>query len=115
MSFNRLKYDSCSYKSALSQSIGHLDHIFDSARFEHEDKCYQEKGMVAGPSASHIKGNMVDLESDLIGITRPSTLCDNFKHTIPTGDVIYPKEYSKFAEVPNIHTELKNIPTCKKM
>jgi len=115
MSFNRLKYDTCSYKSALSQSIGHLDHIFDTSRFEHKNKCFQEKGMIGGPSASHIKGNIVDLESDLIGITRPSTLCDDHKHSIPSGDVIYPKEYSKFAEVPHIHTELKNIPTCKKM
>jgi hypothetical protein len=32
-----------------------------------------ELGLIAGNNVSHIAGNMIDLESDLRGITRPNT------------------------------------------
>lgn len=40
-------------------------------------------GVVGGNEVSLIKGNRVDLESDLLGITRPNTWCTDRKHLPP--------------------------------
>lgn len=40
-------------------------------------------GVVGGNEVSLIKGNRVDLESDLQGITRPNTWCKDRKHLPP--------------------------------
>lgn len=41
-------------------------------------------GLVGGNEVSIIKGSMVDLESDLQGITRPNTDCPGREHKPPT-------------------------------
>lgn len=43
-------------------------------------------GVVGGNEVSLIKGNRVDLESDLYGITRPNTWCMDRKHLPPKQD-----------------------------
>lgn len=43
-------------------------------------------GLVGGNEVSLIKGNMVDLESDLRGITLPNTFCPWRKYQAPTAD-----------------------------
>jgi hypothetical protein len=40
-------------------------------------------GLVGGNEVSLIKGNRVDLESDLYGITRPNTWCPKREHLPP--------------------------------
>ena len=40
-------------------------------------------GLVGGNDVSLIKGNRVDLESDLLGITRPNTWCNFREHQPP--------------------------------
>lgn len=40
-------------------------------------------GVVGGNEVSLIKGNRVDLESDLFGITRPNTWCPTREHLPP--------------------------------
>ncbi len=40
-------------------------------------------GLVGGNDVSLIKGNRVDLESDLMGITRPNTWCNTREHLPP--------------------------------
>tara|TARA_A100000164_G_scaffold368201_1_gene391130 strand:+ start:234 stop:539 length:306 start_codon:yes stop_codon:yes gene_type:complete len=40
-----------------------------------------ELGTVGGTNVSHIKGNLVDLETDLLGITRKASLCPTQKFT----------------------------------
>jgi len=39
-----------------------------------------ELGLVGGTAVSHIQGNLVDLETDLMGITRKASLCPTNKY-----------------------------------
>ena len=75
MSSNRLIYDTCAYKHELSQSVGPLQYILNPMKYENCNKCRMELGIVGGTAVSHIKGNLVDLETDLRGQTRRTTKC----------------------------------------
>lgn len=44
-------------------------------KFEHPHKCRNALGLVGGSEVSNISGNIVDLESDLLGITRVQSKC----------------------------------------
>ena len=79
MSSNRLIYDTCEYKTRLNESVGTLQYILDSGRYENCNKCRMELGVVGGTAVSHIQGNLVDLETDLMGITRKASLCPTKK------------------------------------
>ena len=89
MSFNRLKYDTCSYEHSLAESVGTLGWILDPSRFENCNKCRIEFGVVGGTNVSHIKGNLVDLETDLRGTTRLASKCPTLKYQnpCPQGDM----------------------------
>ena len=75
MSFNRLAYDHCRYSRELNENTNILKYIINPVRFEHPDKCRPELGIVAGPNVSQVKGNVIDLESELLGITRNLSKC----------------------------------------
>ena len=79
MSSNRLMYDTCEYKTRLNESVQPLNYMLDPMRYENCNKCRMELGILGGTSASHIKGNLVDLETDLKGITRKASLCPSQK------------------------------------
>ena len=83
MSFNRLQYDNCAYTHQLHESVGTLAYILDPSRYENCNKCRMEFGLVGGTNVSHIKGNLVDLETDLKGITRLATKCPTKKYLNP--------------------------------
>ena len=89
MSFNRLSYDNCAYEHQLSESVGTLAYVLDPMRYENCNKCRIEYGVVGGTNVSHVKGNLVDLESDLLGTTRLNSRCPTFKYQspCPTGDM----------------------------
>ena len=57
-----------------------LEYMLDSARYENCNKCRMELGLVGGTAVSHIQGNLVDLETDLMGITRKASLCPQKKY-----------------------------------
>jgi hypothetical protein len=75
MSFNHLSDDSCTYTRGLKENVGILSYILSPHRFENENKCRHELGLVAGTAVSHVRGNLVDLESELRGQTRYLTKC----------------------------------------
>ena len=79
-SWNRLRYDPCEYKQTLTQSTDPLGYMLFPPKFESPDKCRNQLGLVAGNDVSNVRGNMVDLESDLFGITRNNTKCDAGKY-----------------------------------
>lgn len=89
MSFNRLDYDTCAYQQYLNESVGVASHIMDTNRFENSRKCRMELGILGGTAVSNIKGNMVDLESDLRNQTRMLSKCPTMKYMspCPTGDI----------------------------
>ena len=75
MSSNRLIYDTCAYSTKMNESVGPLQYILNPMKYENCKKCRHELGLVGGTAVSHIKGNLVDLENDLRGATRVSSLC----------------------------------------
>ena len=80
MSSNRLMYDTCEYKTRLNESSDTLEYTLDPIRYENCNKCRMELGVVGGSAVSHIQGNLVDLETDLMGITRKASLCPTKKY-----------------------------------
>lgn len=111
---NRLRYDTCAYKQALSQSVSPLEYILDPIKYEHYRKCRMELGIVGGTAVSHISGNLVDLENDLRGQNRPNTQCPSYKY-LPSQDKQYiqGKEYIKPVEHPVINTQMKHLMPCQ--
>ncbi|KAG2485353.1 hypothetical protein HYH03_015934 [Edaphochlamys debaryana] len=91
---NRLKYDTCAYSKALSKSVAPIDYVLNPIKYEHCNKCRMELGLVGGTAVSHINGNLVDLENDLMNITRPSTRCPDYKYHpgMPGEPIMTPKD-----------------------
>lgn len=113
MSANRLSYDECSYKQALYQSVAPVNYTLDPIMYEHANKCRMELGVVGGTNVSHIKGNLVDLENNLRGQTRPSTRCSQYKFQPPQDNILSSKEYIKPVEHPPIDTTLHHLNSCQ--
>jgi len=107
MSFNRTKYDSCSYKQNLKESVDTLGYILTPFRYEHSNKCRHQLGFVGGTSVSHIKGNIVDLESELRGQTRYVSKCGQ-NYYIPTDDNVVKNDKTE-----PIDTSLKHLSSCQ--
>ena len=107
MSFNRTKYDNCSYTTDLKSNVDTLGHILSSYRYEHKDKCMHQLGFVGGTAVSHIQGNLVDLDSELRGQTRILTKCPTNKY-IPSDNNIIKNDKTE-----PINTEMKHLPTCQ--
>jgi len=121
MSSNRLIYDTCAYKKSLDQSVGPLSYLLNPIKYENCSKCRMELGLVGGTNVSQIKGNLVDLENDLRGQTRPASLCPS-KHYQPNcpdkiGDACQPKQITiqgRGCNAPRtINTELLHLPPCQ--
>lgn len=83
MSWNRLRTDTCAYKSYLAESIGSLAWVMDPVRFDNPHKARIEFGIVGGNDVSIVRGNLVDLESDLKGQTRLSSKCPSLDYQNP--------------------------------
>jgi hypothetical protein len=83
MSFTKLKYDNCAYLSELNQSVSTSEWVLDGNRFENKDKCFNQFGLVGGSTVSHAKGNLIDVESDLMGTTRLNSKCPTVKYLNP--------------------------------
>ena len=79
MSFTRLSYDNCSYKSEILQSVGTLSYTLDVLQFQHPNPTRIAFGILSGNDTSIVKGNMVDVESDLMGVGRTASKCPSLK------------------------------------
>lgn len=111
---NRMIYDDCAFKTHVRQSITPMQYVMDPIQFEHCSKCRPELGIVGGTAVSHVNGNLVDLENNLMGIDRPATLCPEYKHLpTPPGAPIQGKEYIKPVCHPKIDTTMRHLPKCQ--
>lgn len=79
MAFSRLSYDNCSYKSEILQSVGSLNYILSPEKFVNPNPTRIAFGIVSGNDVSIVKGNMVDVESDLMGVGRTASKCPSLK------------------------------------
>ena len=110
MSFNRLKYDNCVYKENLKESLSVGCYQMYVGKYDNENKCRVDFGIIGGNDVSLYKGNLVDLESDLKGQTRVSSLCPKYKFMprckqscssgLPSGPI-------------DCRSELIDLPTCQ--
>lgn len=121
MSLNQLRYDTCAYQHNVTQSVGVLGWVMDSNRNENCNKCRIEFGVVGGTNVGHPKGDIVDVESDLRGITRLNTKCPTLQYLnpCPKGDMntCQPKSIM-IRSTPNtqgrvISTEQRQLPACQ--
>lgn len=80
MSWSRLSNDSCAYAKTLNQSVHPLSYYLDPIKYENNNKCRNELGLLGGTNVSHVGGNIVDLENDLRGQTREISKCPSREH-----------------------------------
>jgi hypothetical protein len=81
MSFNRLNYDTCAYKHELAESVGPGEYQINTPPISCEpcfpkDPAYRLQREGAGVSK---KNAMIDVDSELLGITRMSSKCPSKK------------------------------------
>jgi hypothetical protein len=107
MSFNRTKYDTCSYKQNLQGNVSTLSYLMSPMFYEHKDKCRHQFGLVGGTSVSHIKGNLVDLDSELRGQTRYISKCGGNLY-VPTDDGIIKNDKTQPIDTGKLH-----LPSCQ--
>jgi hypothetical protein len=113
MSSNRLKYDVCATKTYIKQSVKPINYTLDPVRFEHCSRCAPEVGIVGGTNVTHVKGNLVDLESSLFGITFPATKCPEYENGPIENNTLISKEYTKLDKHSPINVSLeRNLPIC---
>lgn len=63
------------------QSASMFSYTQMPVKFEHPKQCRNALGLVGGSEVSNITGNIVDLESDLLGITRTQSKCIGQQYT----------------------------------
>lgn len=107
MSFNRTIYDSCSYKQELQENVSTLSYILSPYRYEHKDKCRHQLGFIGGTNVSHVKGNLVDLDSELRGQTRIISKCQTNLY-VPTNDGIIKNDKTQPIDTDKLH-----LPACQ--
>lgn len=83
MSFSRLSYDKCAYDKQLKESVSPLEYMLNPQKYETCNKCRMNLGILGGTQVSHGKGNLVDIESDLINITRKNSSCPTERYAPP--------------------------------
>jgi hypothetical protein len=71
---NRQIYDCCAYAQALQQSVDPLQYDLYFGAVENCNKCIDKKAWFRQDR------EIVDIESDLMNITRPLTRCDGYKY-----------------------------------
>lgn len=80
MSSNRILYDTCEYKERLFENRNQMQYTLDPVKYYHPNPCRMALGIVGGNNVSQIQGNLVDLESDLMNITRKYSECPSEKY-----------------------------------
>lgn len=73
---SRLLYDNCAGQEYLNRNKQYRDYLFYGGKYYHNNPCRIGFGVVGGNNVSLYTGNLVNLESDLRGITRPLSLCN---------------------------------------
>ncbi len=112
--------DMTTVKDQQSQSMFAYTQI--PVKFENPHKCRNALGLVGGSEVSNISGNMVDLESELLGITRSQTKCAarQYQPACPLGGEGCPDYPPSFVNVNKstgaqemVDTTPRHLPTCQ--
>lgn len=104
------------------QSAGMFAYTQLPQKFENPNKCRNELGLVGGTEVSNISGNLVDLESDLLGITRVQSKCvaRQYQPACPLGGEGCPDMPPSFSftekatgKVRKVSTKTYDLPSCQ--
>jgi len=68
MSSNRLIYDTCAYETDMTETANQITYTLDPSKHYQETPTRMELGIVGGNNVSLVKGNLVDMETDLRGL-----------------------------------------------
>ena len=104
MSFNRLDYDTCSYKQEISESIGPGEYQLNTPFISCEDCYNKDPQIILQRSGNSVAKSipMVDVDSELLNINRKLSNCSN--------DSFIPK-FNKEGEIDN-SIETKDFTDC---
>ena len=108
MSFNKLNYDTCSYKQALSESVGPCEYQLGMPFISCEDCFSKDPQLILQRMGASVAKNvpMVDVDSELLNINRKLSNCSS-NEFIP--------KFDKNGEIDNtiesVHFKDCNIPT----
>ena len=119
MSSNRLLYDNCEYKTKLFENKSILEYLLNPSKYYNCRQCRMQLGTVAGNDTSQIRGNLVDLETELRGTTRMLSNCPVNKYQPPCYDIstcqpnaiVIPPHGCNKGRV--INTNLVHLPPCQ--
>ena len=119
MSFNKLRYDNCSYKHVLSESVGPGEYQLGTPPISCDpcfpkDPAYRLQRQGASVSGQQ---KMIDVDSELMNITRLASNCPNKKYLpkestcgkICEGDVLH--HYSD-CDMPTAEETRTSNPAC---
>lgn len=104
------------------QSAGMFAYTQLPQKFENPNKCRNALGLVGGTEVSNISGNIVDLESDLLGLTRVQSKCiaRQYQPACALGGKDCPDTPPSFSfrdkatgAVQTVNTTPRNLPTCQ--
>lgn len=98
--------------SCRKRRSGTIQYLLDPVKYENYNKCRHELGLVGGANVSHIKGNLVDLESDLKGQTRRNSLC-SLKKFQPCNDNFIEITSNETNKKRTIDTNLIHLQSCQ--
>ncbi len=115
MAFTRMPYDTCEYLTKCTENVSTLSYVLEPQKWYHCSPCRQALGGGApsGNSVSKLKGNLVDLENDLFGITRELSRCPANKY-IPNDTYIHPFNVHKTNNYERLNIkEKKHLRECQ--
>lgn len=113
MSFNKLTYDNCQYKTKLENDVSQLSYVFEVSKFANCNKCFNNLGLVGGTAVSHVNGNLVDLESNLIGIDRENSRCPTMKYVPNNDNMAVGADYYRPVCTNMIDTTMSHLKPCQ--
>lgn len=111
MSFTKLRYDTCIYNQKLNNGVSYLEYVLNPSKYVHDDECRIQLGIVGGNTASRIRGNMVDLESNLFGIDRELSKCTSMQYN--PNERISGKRLFKTTEYKPVDTQKAHLKDCQ--
>jgi len=113
MSFSNLTYDNFEYGKRLNESRSKLDFLLDPIKYENCNKCRIEFGIVGGTDVSQVKGNLVDMENELYGLTYSASLCPSKGFLPQCKDKNISYEGRGCTGKRTIDTNLIHLPSCQ--
>lgn len=113
MSFSRVAYDTCTYAERLNENVSHLDYTLDTIKYQNCNACRNELSLVGGNNVSQVEGNLVDLESNLFGIDRPTSRCASLRFLPSAQPFVQGKGQHKTNCYPKVSTKKKHLKACQ--